>query len=329
MTLLQPEVALFAVAAAMVLAAGTAWHVRRRGAATPPRAALANSDHALESARFRRLHRRYRWLLGAETVAVSGLAIGAVALAMRPAERHETEQTRRNRDVMLCLDVSGSMTSIDAEIVERFESFATELNGERIGMTMWDSSAVTVFPLTDDSTFVVDQLGVARDAFVDVDIDFTAGTTEGDGSSVIGDGLASCALRFDRPDDDRARSIILATDNQLSGSPIVDLEEAAALAAARDITVYAIAPDDYSFGDQADSPELAELRAAVESTGGGLYELAGEATVDDVVDEIRSREATEMELPPLVSYTDRPDRLVLVIAGAAAAWFAIGLLVRR
>ncbi len=53
---------------------------------------------------------------------------------------------------------------------------------------------------------------------------FTAGTTANlSGASLIGDGLASCALQFDAEDTERSRSIILATDNYVSGEPIYTL----------------------------------------------------------------------------------------------------------
>ena len=39
------------------------------------------------------------------------------------------------------------------------------------------------------------------------------GTFEGEGSSIIGDGLASCVLGFPKLDEERSRIIILGTDN--------------------------------------------------------------------------------------------------------------------
>ena len=109
---------------------------------------------------------------------------------------------------------------------------------------VWDSSAAQIFPLNDDYDYVEEKLAsVADEVSSDIgDIGDTfggdpdgdppiyAGTDLGDGSSLIGDGLASCVLRFDNPDLDRSRTLILATDNALAGTPIVTLEQAASFA---------------------------------------------------------------------------------------------------
>ena len=42
------------------------------------------------------------------------------------------------------------------------------------------------------------------------------------GTSLIGDGLATCVSSFDKVDLQRARSVVFATDNHLAGRPIID-----------------------------------------------------------------------------------------------------------
>lgn len=84
------------------------------------------------------------------------------------------------------------------------------------------------------------------------------GTMNGVGASLIGDGLASCVMRFDHADEQRARSIILATDNELNGSPpIVSLKEAADYSASKKIRIYTINPPVDGI-DQPNSKDLAE-----------------------------------------------------------------------
>ena len=57
------------------------------------------------------------------------------------------------------------MSSADAAVVEVFARLAEGFDGERLGLTVSDSSAVQVFPLTDDYDFVQEQLQVAKEAF--------------------------------------------------------------------------------------------------------------------------------------------------------------------
>ena len=113
---------------------------------------------------------------------------------------------------------------------------------------------------------------------------FLDGTWNGRGSSLIGDGLASCVKSFPATDGTaqdgqrrrtghrRSRSVVLATDNFLSGDPIFTLDQAGALAQERDVRVYALNPGDFDYGTAAGQPG-ALLRAAAEATGGAYYPL--------------------------------------------------------
>ena len=143
------------------------------------------------------LRRHRRWLAVA-ALAAGTLLVSAVAAAARPMELTTIRPEQRNRDIMLCLDSSGSMSSADSAVVEVFGVLAKDFDGERIGLTIFDSSAVQVFPLTDDYEYVQEQLKLAKAAF-DGDsgsAGFLDGTWSGRGSSLIGDGLASCVNGF-------------------------------------------------------------------------------------------------------------------------------------
>ena len=90
----------------------------------------------------------------------------------RSSEQSRERETL-NRDVMLCLDVSGSMKELDESILAPFIDIAAGLPGDRIGLTIWNGAAITVFPLTDDTDYVaatlefaVDQLNRGARSFV-------------------------------------------------------------------------------------------------------------------------------------------------------------------
>ena len=124
------------------------------------------------------------------------LAVAAVLGAARPVQRVTLVDQKDNRDIVLCLDVSGSMIDVDAEVVSTFLRLAEGFRGERISMVIFNSSAVPVFPLTDDYDFVSDQLRRAQRSLTIVDgkDPFFAGTLNGAGSSLIGDGLTFGAV---------------------------------------------------------------------------------------------------------------------------------------
>ena len=64
---------------------------------------------------------------------------------------------------MLCLDVSGSMIAYDAAVLEVFEQLTEEFTGERISMVVFNASAVTYFPLTNDYDYIVAAIGTSCD----------------------------------------------------------------------------------------------------------------------------------------------------------------------
>lgn len=321
---------------ALVIAALAGWRAFRPDRqANARRRPVANADRLTALPEYQAALRRHRRWLAVAALAAVTLVVSAVAAAARPVELTTIAPEQRNRDIMLCLDTSGSMSSADAAVVQVFAELAKEFDGERIGLTVFDSSAVQVFPLTDDYAYVEEQLTLAKDAFDGNpgSAGFLDGTWNGRGSSLIGDGLASCVNGFPDTgaaeageadaDQRRSRSIVLATDNYLSGDPIFTLEQAAALAKERDVPVYALNPGDFDYGPGPGQPG-AMLRAVAEASGGAYYRLDSPEAVADIVRSVQETEATAMKGAPQAVVSDRPEMPLalallsgLVLAGAS------------
>jgi len=321
----------WALLAALVVAGLGAWlwlvlrrreRARLRRAGTP----VAHSERLTELPVYRRIVARYRAaLVGALVLVIALTGLGALLIA-RPGTVQVVEPPSYKRDIVLCLDVSGSMTEVDSQIVSTFAELASGLDGERIGLTLFDSSSVQAFPLTDDYDFVAEQLSQYRDSFDSAGEDGTrywTGTDLGQGASLIGDGLASCALSFDGGSEStRPKSIVLATDNYVNGAALLTLDEAGQLATDRGIRVYALNPADYS--DDAVADEVAgELRTVVESTGGAYYALDGATTVAEIVQRIDDQEAGLFTGTRRLVTTDAPQAAVIVALLLAAASFVL------
>jgi Ca-activated chloride channel family protein len=287
---------------------------------------VAHMDRLTALPRYRRAFARYRaWTaLGLVLLILTG--VGTAFVAARPAAVNANQNDDYKRDILLCLDVSGSMVDVDADILGVFQDIAAGLDGERIGMRIFDASSVMAFPLTSDYDYIVDQLGRYQRAFLgtlgpDEQFSYAAGTSNGNGASLVGDGLASCALDFaDTDDTDRPRSIILATDNMVNGQQIFSLEQAGQLAIDNDVRVYAINPFDWG-GD----PVSSQLQTVAETTGGAYFALDFADTVSSIVDRIGAIEAGYIETPPEVQIVDRPGPLlpllmVLIIGICVVAW---------
>lgn len=313
------------IAALVVLGAAAAyvtWRRRSRARLRRSGVPVAHSERLTALPTYQRLVRRYRAALVGTVVALALLGGSAAVLTARPSTVDVVQPESSKRDVVLCLDVSGSMTEVDSEIVETFSSLVEGLDGERIGLTLFDSSAVQAFPLTADYDFVQERLLEYRDSFDSFGEDgqrFWTGTDLGDGASLIGDGLASCVLAFDGGDDStRPRSIVLATDNYVNGAALLGLDEAAELATERGVRVYAINPADHSTEGAADEI-AAELRAAVESTDGAYYAADASDAVPGIVAEIDAREAGLFDGTRRLVVTDAPQAATIVALLALGA----------
>jgi Ca-activated chloride channel family protein len=296
------------VAAAVVAYAVHRWLARRAHRAGT---AVANSEALTALPEFRSALSRHRIRMAVLTGSGVLLACAALVGAARPLDTAVDRPQTRSRDIMLCLDVSGSMAAFDAELVATFKKLVEGFQGERIGLVIFNSSAATVFPLTDDYDFINDELDTARMALEgDPDYEsFFAGTFNGRGTSLIGDGLATCVASFDRIDLERARSVVFATDNHVAGRPLIDLVSAGELAKAKGVRVYGLNPEQDGTDDEA-----VEMRTVVTGTSGRYYTMDDPAVVDGIVRAVQEQEATLIESAARALYTDNPT-VPIALAG--------------
>ncbi|WP_125775490.1 VWA domain-containing protein [Antribacter gilvus] len=319
----------------VILAVGAAgWVVSGRRRASRQEATwVANSAYLAKVPAFRAWLRRYRLWRALLAAGLLVAVLGAGALAARPARTDTVVERLGTRDIVLCLDVSGSMTDYDGAVLEVFQRMVDSFQGERIALSVFNSTSRTVFPLTDDYTLVQEELQRGIEALESVDsldpedegdaedileyLQFTAGTwVNQDGASLIGDGLASCGLLFDEADTERSRSIVLATDNYVSGEPIYSLGQAADLVRSRDITLYGIFGGDREYWG---GPEELEYKGVVEAGDGLYFRTDDPALVRSMVDDVVAQQAVELDAAPEVIVTDLPREWYLVIVAGVTA----------
>lgn len=229
----------------------------------------------------------------------------AVAFAMltRPYKTELKEKEKNTRDIMLCIDISTSVDYLNMNLVSELKEVVNNLQGERFGIVIFNTTPVLMTPLTTDYGYIIEQLDMIEkclDARLNYDIDWedddawdeywymdeyiSSGTLEGSeerGSSIIGDGLAAAAIDFKSTDEDeRTKIIIFSTDNDLQGSPIYTLEEAASLCKKKNILVYGIGTKEMYQG------YMDEMEREVEKTGGKFYLEEESGTFKQIVSEI-------------------------------------------
>ena len=257
---------------------------------------FANTQRLTSTPEYQRLYKKYR--AGIFSIAalaiVSALTFGIIAA--KPVQVESQESVKYSRDIVLCLDVSGSMATVDSNIISKFQELSKGFKGERISLVIFNSTANQVFPLTDDYSYMQSQLSDIKKGLKNYDslydnggYDILSYTLNGQGSSLIGDGLTACTLNFDKEQGNqkRSRSVILATDNAVNGKELISLKDAAQYAKKQDIKVYAIDPVKTSTTEQASS-----LKEAAETTGGSFYDLSDPNAVPQIIDKITSEQTT-------------------------------------
>jgi hypothetical protein len=274
----------------------------------------------------------------------------------------------KKRDIFLCMDVSYSIYNLNAELVERLEKVVSGMKGDRFGVAIFNTSTVLYVPMTDDYDFVVKKLEDIRNYFklqkeymekfgsynytseipedqiseyrkLRTELDYyDAGTLVDNitkGSSLIGEGLASCMYDFPRLEkQNRTRVIILSTDNaqEERSTPLVELEEAAGLCKKNDITVFGIFPNKKQFDPSAGADyeeDKQSMKKCMEQTGGSFYEESEKLSVDDIITDIQKKEAMEVDEITTTREVDQPQIPAAVLMVSLLTAFGCGLFLMR
>ncbi|MFT0761659.1 VWA domain-containing protein [Scrofimicrobium sp. R131] len=322
--------------ALILVAAGAllAWQLARRSEAT--RTWLANSATLFALPSFRTQQRRYRVLMGSAAGAVLAAVCASAVLAGAPVDRRVENPALARRDLVLCLDASGSMLPYDGQILDHMREVSAHFSGERMALQMWSAQTVVKFSLTDDYQLIDDVLaeaaGVIRRGYMGEEgeyvlvsnelFDYLHGVDAPDGeeiASLVGDGLASCVLGFDHRDQERSRTVILVTDNEVQGPQIYTLEQAVKFATDQDVQIIALYPSP----DGALTSEGEALRSLVEGAGGTFYQADDPGSVEGIVADIQAQQLVEAEGRNRVVETDRPRTAALWLAGSSLLLLAL------
>ncbi len=317
------------VLAVVAVATVVGWMLARRaGVRSGKKGWVANTGYLRGLPKYQALVRRTRASLAIAFVCFLIAVIATSVSAGAPVDRYVKHDKSASRDIVLCLDSSGSMLPYDSKIGGAFRQIISHFEGERISLQLWDAYSMTMFPLTDDYDMATDVLQDMSDT-IDTGLIQVGGKISGtrelfeylepvldekqEVSSLVGDGLASCVMGFDHNDKQRSRTILLATDNEVYGSGVYDLSEAIEFAKSQGVTVTALYPG----SDISLSSEALQLRDEVRKTGGDFYDASSPSAVDSVVRQIEAEQKEELDSAGKMIETDRP--------GAALGWTLVGV----
>jgi Ca-activated chloride channel family protein len=241
------------------------------------------------------------------------LGLFIVALA-RPQEGQERrEVTSPATDIVLCLDLSDSMRSLDFKPRNRFEAavevmrqFISSRPDDRIGLVLFAKYAFTQCPLTLDHGALLGFLDNVKIGLIEQD------------RTAIGSAIAASVARL-KESEAKTKLVVLLTDGR-SNFGDVDPVTAAKAATAFGIKIYAVgagAPgggtieiDDPMFGKRfvkTAENELDEvtLREVAQRTGGTYFRATDFESLKKIYSEIDQMEKTEVKVETYAEYKDR------------------------
>lgn len=239
------------------------------------------------------------------------LAISGIILAMaRPQEKNVTQDAEgEGIDIMLCLDVSGSMTAQDFT-PNRMEAskkvaieFVQKRSTDRIGVVIFSGESFTQCPLTTDHAMVINAIRNIRNGLLE------------DGTA-IGSGLATGVDRL-RNSQSASKVLLLLTDGENNGG-LIDPKTAKEIAKTYGVRVYTIGvgsegyarqPVQTPFGIvvQQEKVSIDEklLTEIATETGGQYFRARDNRALDQIYASIDQMEKSKVEIRQTVRYKER------------------------
>jgi len=246
------------------------------------------------------------------------LAITALILAIARPQNVSKEQKTKGEgiDMVLCFDISGSMTEKDflPNRLEAAKAVATEFVGkrvgDRIGIVIFSSKSFTLCPVTSDYQTVVQQISRIENGYLQED------------GTAIGSGLATSVDRL-KQSTAKSKVVILLTDGVDFGGAIPpDIAQQMAqtfgvkvytigVGSNRQIAVPGINGLPGSYKQVAFNEAL--LKQLAQQTGGLYFHAQNEKTLAEIYNSINKLEKTTIELIDFHRVEDA-YQLLLIIA---------------
>jgi Ca-activated chloride channel family protein len=282
-----------------------------------------------------------RWPIGLGLLGLV-LLIGALARPQRVEDKREVHS--QGYDIVLCVDLSGSMLSEDYErdgerinrlqaIKPVIQAFIEKRPADRIGVVLFSGRAYTMAPLTFDHDWLASQLERLKIGMIE------------DGTA-IGDGLGVALTRLEQAKRETAGKrqgafIVLLTDGANNRGSLTP-QQSAELAKSRGIPVYTIGAGKdgivpfpvfdekgrkLGYRRQMSDLDESALREIAEMTGGHFFRAADISTAESAFRAIDKAQKIEFQAKSYLLTTELflwfavPGLIALALAALLARNF--------
>jgi Ca-activated chloride channel homolog len=229
------------------------------------------------------------------------LAMGCIILALaRPQTRNVQNHTRgEGIDIVLCMDVSGSMLSRDfypdrlSVAKEVAEDFVRKRPVDQIGLVIFSGESFTQFPISTDHQTLLEQIANLRSGMLE-------------NGTVIGEGLATSVDRLQHSKA-KSRVVVLLTDGKEEPpeTRLIDPYSALEIAKAKGVRVYTIgmlAQQSATIGEGG-KPGMQKafvdedlLNRIATQTGGKYFRAADKEGLEQIYAQIDKLEKSDVEV---------------------------------
>ena len=239
------------------------------------------------------------------------LALSCIIIALaKPQTKYEKQQSEgEGVDIVLCIDVSGSMTAQDFQ-PNRLEAaktvaadFVNRRVADRIGVVIFAGESFTQCPITTDHPVLLNAIENIHNGLLE------------DGTA-IGSGLGTSVDRL-RTSKTKSKIIILLTDGENNGG-LIDPKTAKEIAKAFAIKVYTIGvgtegyapqPVNTPLGVQMQSAKVTIdeklLKEIAAETGGKYFRAKDNESLSKIYTDIDGLEKSKVEISALSRYTEK------------------------
>lgn len=236
---------------------------------------------------------------------LTGVIIALARPQVRNVEQHAEGE---GIDIVLCIDVSGSMTARDF-LPNRLEAakevattFVQKRKTDRIGVVIFSGESFTMCPITGDYPVVLSSIQNIRNGMLE------------DGTA-IGSGLSTSVDRL-RGTGAKSKVVLLLTDGVNNGG-LIDPNTAKEIAKAFGVRVYTIGVGSEGYAPQPVQTPLgvvmqqekvnideALLTQIAVETGGKYFRAKDNAELNQIYSDIDELEKTKVEIVKNVRYRD-------------------------
>ena len=233
-----------------------------------------------------------------------------IAAIARPQTMFEEQNAEgEGVDIVLCIDVSGSMTAQDFT-PNRLEAaknvaidFVNKRLTDRIAVVIFSGESFTQCPLTTDHPVLISAIENIRNGLLE------------DGTA-IGSGLGTSVDRL-RTSKSKSKVVILLTDGENNGG-LIDPQTAKEIAKAFQVKVYTIGVGTDGYAPQPVNTPMGVvmqqgkvsideklLKQIAGETGGKYFRAKDNAGLTGIYDEINNLEKSKVEISTRTRYTEK------------------------